>query len=157
MIVKVSNCGNCPFKIEDFGNEDEEYDTLIFCQLSKFLNRNLMDQDFMGETYITTCNIFVDDPDDITTPEWCQFEIHVNRDTLLEIIKKIQIDTIKETCQACADNAIVDSKKKSQYGKHRKWQKVREGEEVDLFSYQMMWFVDKSSILSVAEKLIKEL
>lgn len=38
-------------------------------------------------------------------------------------------------------------KKKSNYGKSRKWQKVKE-DEVDLFAYEVMYFVDKNSILN---------
>ena len=33
------------------------------------------------------------------------YDIRINRELLLEIIKEIRIDTINETCQACADNA----------------------------------------------------
>ena len=41
----------------------------------------------------------------------------------------------------------IDMKKKSNYGKSRKWQKVKE-DEVDLFAYEVMYFVDKNSILN---------
>ena len=46
-----------------------------------------------------------------------------------------------------AEKAKIDMKKKSNYGKSRKWQKVKE-DEVDLFAYEVMYFVDKNSILN---------
>lgn len=47
-------------------------------------------------------------------------------------------------------------KKKSQYGKYRKWQKVKE-DEVNLFDYEVQYSVDRDSILNCAEILKKEL
>lgn len=55
------------------------------------------------------------------------------RNILIRVIKQVQIDAIKETCEECAENAELDSD-----------------------SYENI-FVDKNSILSVADKLIKEL
>ena len=46
-----------------------------------------------------------------------------------------------------AEKAKIDMKKKSNYGKSRKWQKVKE-DEVDLFAYEVMYFVDTNSILN---------
>lgn len=46
-----------------------------------------------------------------------------------------------------AEKAKIDMKKKSNYGKSRKWQKVKE-DEVDLSAYEVMYFVDKNSILN---------
>lgn len=46
-----------------------------------------------------------------------------------------------------AEKSKIDMKKKSNYGKSRKWQKVKE-DEVDLFAYEVMYFVDKNSILN---------
>lgn len=50
--------------------------------------------------------------------------------------------------EAILENAKLDVKKKSQFGKSRKWQKVKDNEEVDLFSYEMQYFVDKNSIIN---------
>jgi hypothetical protein len=36
------------------------------------------------------------------------YNIVINRDELLNILRQIQIDTIRETCQACADNADAE-------------------------------------------------
>jgi hypothetical protein len=47
-----------------------------------------------------------------------------------------------------ASEVYIKVEKKSQYGKYRKWQKVKEGEEVDLFNYQMQYSQDKKSILN---------
>lgn len=71
------------------------------------------------------------------------YAVHINRELLLEIIKEIQIDTIKETVQACADNAYCDLI-------HPPDDEYPELEESE-------YKVVKSSILSVADKLIKEL
>ena len=61
-----------------------------------------------------------------------------SKEFILKIIKQIQIDTIKETVQACADNADADI---TFVGNNR--------------HYEV--YVIKSSILKVADKLIKEL
>lgn len=50
--------------------------------------------------------------------------------------------------EVAAEKAEIGMKKKSQYGKYRKWQKVRRDEEVDLFTYEVQYFVDKESILN---------
>ena len=83
-------------------------------------------------------------------------QVTIDRNLLLDIIKEIQIDTIKETVKTCADSAILKGKQKSQHGKYRKWQNIKE-EEVDLFSYEVQYFVYTDSILEVADKLIKDL
>lgn len=71
------------------------------------------------------------------------YNVVINRELLLEIIKEIQIDTINETVQACVDNAYCDLI-------HPPDEDYPELEESE-------YMVVKSSILSVAEKLIKEL
>lgn len=53
----------------------------------------------------------------------------------------------EEVLKIAAEKAAIGMKKKSQYGKYRKWQKVTE-EEVDLSDYEVQYFVDKSSILN---------
>ncbi len=63
------------------------------------------------------------------------YNVVINRELLLEIIKEIQTDTIQETCQACSDNCKINDK-------------TFEGFFAE---------IDYSSILEVAEKLIKEL
>ena len=65
------------------------------------------------------------------------YTVHINRELLLEIIKEIQIDTIKETVQACADNV-----------------KFKFEDNKDSLMHVI---INKSSILEVAEKLIKGL
>ena len=71
------------------------------------------------------------------------YAVHINRELLLEIIKEIQIDAIKETVQACADNADAD------YTITDNFDPVT-GEDIKVY-------VIKSSILEVADKLIKKL
>ena len=66
------------------------------------------------------------------------------------------IDAIDETVKACVENAITKSFKLSKYSKTPRWKLVK-NEEVDLFSYDFKTEVDKQSILSVADKLKKEL
>ena len=65
------------------------------------------------------------------------YNVVINRDELLNILRQIQMDTIRETAQACTDSAMLkfeDDKDKL-----------------------MHVIVNKSSILEVADKLIKEL
>jgi hypothetical protein len=47
-----------------------------------------------------------------------------------------------------ASEVYIKVEKKSQYGKYRKWQKVKDGEEVDLFNYHMQYSQDKKSIIN---------
>jgi hypothetical protein len=48
-----------------------------------------------------------------------------------------------------ASEVHIKVEKKSQHGKYRKWQTVKEGEEVDLFNYDMQQSADVKSILNV--------
>ena len=73
------------------------------------------------------------------------YNVVINRELLLEIIKEIQIDTIKETCRACANSAEADVT-------FQGW-----GKECQLDASEYGVYIIKSSILEVAEKLIKEL
>jgi hypothetical protein len=77
--------------------------------------------------------------------------------TLAEITQKAVKEAMKEACRQTLElttkNACVDVKKRSQFGKYRKWQNVKEGEEVDLFSYEMQCFVDKNSILDTFNQI----
>ena len=80
------------------------------------------------------------------------YNVVINRDTLLEIIREIQIDTIKETCQACTDNADADVTFCGWLAEEslRSGEPFEEGEDYEVY-------VIESSILSVVDKLIKEL
>lgn len=73
-------------------------------------------------------------------------------------LDKYYLAAMEEACEAtvdlCAENADIDMKKRSQYGKYRKWQNVKEGEEVDLFSYEVKYLVDKESILKVKKQIV---
>ena len=71
------------------------------------------------------------------------YNVVINRNELLNILRQIQIDTIRETTQACADNADAD------YTITDNFDPVT-GEDIEVY-------VIKSSILEVADKLIKEL
>lgn len=53
----------------------------------------------------------------------------------------------KYALEIAAEKAEIGMKKKSHHGKYRKWQKVKE-DEVDLFSYEVQYFVNKESILN---------
>jgi hypothetical protein len=64
------------------------------------------------------------------------------------------LEACEDTVDLCAENADIDMKKRSQYGKYRKRQNTKEGEDVDLFSYEVKYLVDEESILKV-KKLIK--
>ena len=80
------------------------------------------------------------------------YAVHINRDLLLEIIKEIQIDTINETVQACADNADADIEFLGDLAR----ESMKSGEPF-LSEEDYEVYVIESSILSVADKLIKEL
>ena len=56
----------------------------------------------------------------------------------------------QELLEIVAEKVEIGMKKKSNYGTHRKWQNVKE-DEVDLFDYQVQYFVDKDSILSAVD------
>ena len=56
----------------------------------------------------------------------------------------------QDLLEIVADKAEIGMKKKSNYGSHRKWQKVKEG-EVDLFAFEVQYFVDKDSILKAVD------
>ncbi len=47
-----------------------------------------------------------------------------------------------------AEKAEIEVKKKSNYGTHRKWQKVKDDEQWDLYDYEIMYSVKKESILN---------
>ena len=68
-------------------------------------------------------------------------------------ILKAMKEACRQTLELATKNACVDVKKRSQFGKYRKWQNVKEGEEVDLFSYEMQCFVDKNSILDTFNQI----
>ncbi len=72
--------------------------------------------------------------------------------SLYDFIKKIQTDTIQEACQACADNADADVTFQGWLAEEslKSGEPFEEGEDYEVY-------VIESSILSVAEKLIKEL
>ena len=80
------------------------------------------------------------------------YNVVINRELLLEIIKEIQIDTIKTTVQACADNADADVEFCGWLAEEslKSGETFEEGEDYEVY-------VIESSILEVAEKLIKEL
>ena len=61
------------------------------------------------------------------------------RNILIRVVKQAQIDAIKETCERCANEAEMTE--------------ISYGNDKSIADYE----VDKNSILSVADKLIKEL
>jgi hypothetical protein len=76
------------------------------------------------------------------------YAVHINRELLLEVIKEIQIDTIRETAQACADNAKI-------LFHDGFW---KEDKRMEYFqSGENNLQISKDSILEVADKLIKKL
>ena len=80
------------------------------------------------------------------------YNVVINRDLLLEIIKEIQIDAISETAQACANSAEADVTFCGWLAEEslKSGEPFEEGEDYEVY-------VIESSILSVADKLIKEL
>lgn len=72
------------------------------------------------------------------------------RSYILMAIKEAQIDAIKATVQACADNADADFVPMNWLAEQHVSKPFIEGEDYEIY-------VIKSSILEVADKLIKEL
>lgn len=80
------------------------------------------------------------------------YNVIINREDLYNVIKQIQIDTIKTTVQACADNADADIEFLGDLAR----ESMKSGEPF-LSEEDYEVYVIESSILEVAEKLIKEL
>ena len=74
------------------------------------------------------------------------------QEAIIEIIKQVQIETIRETVKVCADNAEADVYFKGWLAEEslKSGESFEEGEDYEVY-------VIKSSILEVADKLIKEL
>ena len=70
----------------------------------------------------------------------------------LQVIKEVQIDAIKTTVQACADNADADIEFLGDLARE-----YTNPDEPFLSEEDYEVYVIKSSILEVADKLIKEL
>ena len=80
-----------------------------------------------AEFFVNTYYTFADDIKDL--------DPYINKMDLIEVIKIVQKETIKETVQECAENVklyFIDLEQSEQE-------------------------IDKNSILSIADKLIKEL
>jgi len=72
-------------------------------------------------------------------------------DTVISSMQEYAKQKCQELLLIVAEKAKIKVMKKSQFGKSRKWQKVKEGEEIDLFSYEMQSSVDKESILNAVD------
>ena len=72
---------------------------------------------------------------------------NLDEDIILECMHDYAKEKCQELLEIVAEKAKIKTEKKSQYGKNRKWQKVKDNEEFDLFYYEMRNSVDKSSIL----------
>ena len=76
--------------------------------------------------------------------EWFEEELSgepLTQESVIEVLKMVQIDTIKETCKRCSESAEV------------KYTFVSTGD----YSGHDKYIIDKNSILQVAEKLKEEL
>lgn len=72
-------------------------------------------------------------------------EIQSSKDAVIEAMRQYGEEVLK----IAAEKAKIEMKKKSHYGKYRKWQNVKiEEEEVDLSDYTVQYFVNKESILN---------
>lgn len=74
-----------------------------------------------------------------------------NHSDLISVMKEYAEIKCKELLEIVAEKAKIKVEKKSQYGKYRKWQKVKDDEEFDLFDYEMRNSVDKNSILNAVD------
>lgn len=75
--------------------------------------------------------------------------VHDSVENILDVFKQIQIDAIEETCRVCADNADLT------YVEYE-WC-IPEGSISTGDSEYGYSYIDKQSILSVADKLISNL
>lgn len=71
----------------------------------------------------------------------CTYDISV--DSMIEFAK-LHVEAALKT----ASKVDIKVEKRSVYGKYRKWQKVKEGEEFDLFDFEMQSSPDRKSILN---------
>jgi hypothetical protein len=59
---------------------------------------------------------------------------------------------VKKALETASKNAEISFFKLSQYSQKPRWKKVKEDEELDIFSHKMKMFVDKNSILKSYNK-----
>ena len=82
------------------------------------------------------------------------YDFQKSYDISMQMIKEICIKACKETLELATKNAKINIKKKSQFGKYRKWRKVKEtGESIDLLSYEVQYYVDKDSIIKTINQI----
>ena len=97
-----------------------------------------------AEYYLNTYYTFVDDIKDL--------DPHINKLDLIEVIKIVQRETIRSTVQVCADSADADVTFCGWLAEEslNSGEPFEEEEDYEVY-------VIESSILEVADKLIKEL
>lgn len=76
-----------------------------------------------------------------------------NPDYTFMMVLSAMKEAVRRALELAAENANIGIKKRSQYGKYRKWQKVKE-EEVDLLDYEVQYSVDKESILNTINQVV---
>lgn len=74
-----------------------------------------------------------------------------NSDYRIKAMQEFAKLKCQELLLLVAEKAEVKTEKKSQYGKYRKWQKVKDDEEFNLFDYSMRNSVDKDSIFNAVD------
>ena len=85
----------------------------------------------------------------ISLSNWDTLKQLVSQAKVIEKEKMIEFAKLHvEAALKAASEVHIKVEKKSQHGKYRKWQTVKEGEEVDLFNYHMQYSQDKKSILN---------
>ena len=78
MKIKVTSCNNCPFCILDYDGNTNGRDSLEYCQLKRFLNRNI--QEYFNTT-LRVYDSWEEEPNDIDVPEWCPLnELNIIKD-----------------------------------------------------------------------------
>lgn len=58
-------------------------------------------------------------------------------------------EAYNQAIRDAANSAIIKGKKKSVHSKKPRWKNIEENEEVDLFSYEVQYSVNKQSILKL--------
>ena len=134
--------------MEDLSKNTQEEQSEIPEKLNvSNINHSILNRDLSKEINLEEIFWKVFHDNGLPKPTHCLAEI------THKAVKEAMREACRQTLELATKNACVDVKKRSQFGKYRKWQNVKEGEEIDLFSYEMQCFVDKNSILDTFNQI----
>lgn len=82
--------------------------------------------------------------------EWCN-GFSLDNDQIENLMKEYAKLKCEELLKIVAEKSEIIIEKRPQYGKSRKWQKVKKDELVDLLDYEVSHSVNKDSILNAVD------